>query len=296
VCTRLTLIVIVAIVLAGSAIAPCWADSTTFTKHVENREKGKVAVYLEALRRRVGLTGPHEASVPAQDKNAEIQRATTIGGQDPEEYKLQLAQWQRRLDALCGSDNLIPTQTDLYNQYCIPADPLDPADPTSAAAVPRLSPALLGGLAVAELTMPTPVPQIGPPPEINEWNMAAVGYPLWLWTEDTTAMSSSASVMGETVMLTARRTGVSFHMGDGNSVTCPRTTRWTSAVAPEHESPTCGYRYTKASLPEGNYQVVAVAEWEVTWSVLGETGMIPIQKAASTELPVGQLRSVITGR
>ncbi len=255
-----------------------------------------IAASLEIFRSRAGSGYPNDQYRAAGSNNSRSTTATSIGGQDPEEYKQQLEQWQRRLEALCGNDSLSPTQTDLYNLYCVPADPLDPADPTSVAGVPRPSPALLGGLAVAELTMPTPVPQVGPPPEINEWNMAAVGYPLWLWTDDTTTMSSSASIMGETVALTARRTGVSFHMGDGNSLTCQGTTAWTKAVDPEHESPTCGYRYTKASLPEGNYQVVAVAEWEVTWSVLGETGMIPIQKAASTELPVGQLRSVITGR
>jgi hypothetical protein len=41
-------------------------------------------------------------------------------------------------------------------------------------------------IAVARLQLPTVAPGIGPSPDLNRWNMAAVGYPLWLWADGPT--------------------------------------------------------------------------------------------------------------
>jgi hypothetical protein len=41
-------------------------------------------------------------------------------------------------------------------------------------------------MAVARLQLPTIAPGIGPSPDLNPWNMAAVGYPLWLWADGPT--------------------------------------------------------------------------------------------------------------
>lgn len=152
---------------------------------------------------------------------------------------------------------------------------------------------VLGTQAVTHLKLPTAIPTIGPDPAANEWNMVAVGYPIWLSVPGTPMMNTSASVQGYTVTLAAQRTGITFSMGDGGSVSCTTTTPYATAGAPGQESPDCGYRYQKASKP-GRYRVVATSTWDVTWSVLGESGVIPVTKVGGTNLTVGELEAVIT--
>ena len=48
---------------------------------------------------------------------------------------------------------------------------------------PQISPQQAAIIAVARLRLSPPKPVIGPSPEINEWDIAAVGYPYWLWAE-----------------------------------------------------------------------------------------------------------------
>lgn len=152
---------------------------------------------------------------------------------------------------------------------------------------------VLGTEAVTHLKLPTAIPTIGPNPAANEWNMVAVGYPIWLSVPGAPTMNTSASVQGYTVTLAARRTGITFAMGDGGSVSCTITTPYTTAGAPGQESPDCGYRYQKASKP-GQYRVVATSTWDITWSVLGESGTIPVTKVGGTSLTVGELEAVVT--
>ena len=126
-------------------------------------------------------------------------------------------------------------------------------------------------------------------PNNNEWKMLAVGFPIWLWTEGPTTMSTSASASGFTFQMTARWKSTTFHMGDGNTVTCSSMEKYPSSVKPGTPSPNCGYAYSKPSLPKGKYQVRAVADWEVTWSVAGFSGVLPAYNEASASIPIGEL-------
>ena len=101
--------------------------------------------------------------------------------------------------------------------------------------------------------------------------------------------------MGQIVSLSAKRNGLSFDMGDGHTVHCDATTPWSPSVEPGTPSPTCGYTYQQAAPPEG-YKVTAITSWDVTWSVLGHTGSVHIEKAGGQMLPVGELESVVTHR
>ena len=57
-------------------------------------------------------------------------------------------------------------------------------------------------------------------------------------------------------------------MGDGKTVSCSGDgDEWTKAVEPGSKSPTCGYTYTKPSLPKDSYTVAAITNWAVTWTV-----------------------------
>jgi hypothetical protein len=150
-------------------------------------------------------------------------------------------------------------------------------------------------IAVARLQLPTVAPGIGPSPDLNPWNIAAVGYPLWLWADGPTHVGPvSDSVGGLSVSLDAEVTNLTFRMGDGHEVTCAGTGRpWTAAVQPGTKSPSCGYSYTRPSLPDGSYKVRAIANWAVTWTSNGQSGVINVPVVDTTELPVGELQVLV---
>ena len=150
-------------------------------------------------------------------------------------------------------------------------------------------------IAVARLQLPTIAPGIGPSPDLNRWNIAAVGYPLWLWADGRTSVGPiSDSVGGLSVSLDAKVSSLTFRMGDGHSVTCPGVgQQWTTTVEPGAKSPSCGYSYTKPSLPNGSYTVAAIANWAVTWTSNGQSGVINVPAVDTTELSVGELQVLV---
>jgi hypothetical protein len=150
-------------------------------------------------------------------------------------------------------------------------------------------------MVVARLQLPTISPEIGPSPALNEWKMAAVGYPLWLSAGGRTHVGPVTDTAGGlTVSLDARVSKLFFRMGDGHVVRCVGTgRRWTASVKPGATSPTCGYRYTKPSLPKGSYTVTAVTIWSVRWTSNGASGVIVVPAVASTGLPVGELQVLV---
>ncbi len=170
----------------------------------------------------------------------------------------------------------------------------------AAAAVPGgpqifLTPEQVAYIAFARLHLEPLKPVIGPPPELNRWKMAAVGYPLWL-SGGGNAHPPAVwdQVFNLRVRLEARVKSVDFLMGDGNVVTCDGPgLPWTPAVKPGDRSPACGYQYAKPSLPEGNYTVTARTHWNVNWTINSQTGVIPMIQASSVELPVGELQVLI---
>lgn len=143
------------------------------------------------------------------------------------------------------------------------------------------------------LVLPDPTIRVGPDPSVNEWNMAVVGYPLWLWSDSPAVVSRTASRDGLSFTLTGRRTQVQFDMGDGTTLTCSEMTPFDSSVEPATPSPTCGHVYETASLPEGRYTIRATSTWSVTWSSLGFSGVLPGQTTTTRTLPVGELQSVL---
>lgn len=178
----------------------------------------------------------------------------------------------------------------LRNTYLLQC--LTPGMSVTDAPSPPPNPAVLGAEAVAQLTLPDATPKFGPDPSVNKWNMLAVGFPIWLWTDGQTQLTSSASVRGYTVTLVATRTLVQFSMGDGTTVSCTATAAYTPAVKPGTPSPNCGHVY-QLKPDSGSYRVAALASWNVTWSVLGQSGTIPITKGAARQLPIGELQAVV---
>ena len=104
---------------------------------------------------------------------------------------------------------------------------------------PQISPQQAAYVAVAQLRLTPPKPVIGPSPEINEWHMAAVGYPYWLWAEGNLDPAPvSTTVADLTVSLDAHLQSTTFDLGDGSRITCTDlSARWTPAVEPAAPSP-----------------------------------------------------------
>lgn len=157
---------------------------------------------------------------------------------------------------------------------------------------PQISPEQAAYAAVARLRLTPPKPVIGPSPEINEWKIAAVGYPYWLWADGNLDPAPvSTTVQDLTVRLDAHLQSTTFDRGDGTEISCTDlSARWSPAVEPGAASPACGHTYTKPSLPRGTYTITAYSTWAVDWSVNGVGGTIPLYQQASTTVPVGELQ------
>lgn len=173
----------------------------------------------------------------------------------------------------------------------VPCPSARPAGPTSGQI------RIAAAQAVASITLPPVDPLYGPHADLNPWHLVAVGYPLWLWTPDRGPIVTSVSSNGITIAITAVRSRTRFAMGDGATVACARTTPWTVAVPPGTPSPTCGYAYPAMNRVEGRgFTLVAVDDWDITWSALGLTGTAAMTQQASLPMPVGELQSLVTTR
>ena len=181
------------------------------------------------------------------------------------------------------------------NRPTAPAAPMFRTNTFSGPGNPAITAGQAAAIAVARLQLPTIAPGIGPSPNLNPWNMAAVGYPLWLWADGPTRVGPiSDSVAGLSVSLDATVSSLTFRMGDGHSVNCAGAGQpWTKSVQPGAKSPTCGYSYAKPSLPNDKYTVAAIANWAVTWRSNGQSGVINVPAVETTDLPVGELQVLV---
>lgn len=158
---------------------------------------------------------------------------------------------------------------------------------------PQINLSAVARTLVVRLQLPDPTPQIGPDPSVNEWKMAAVGYPLWLWTGGPRTVTSQMRAHGVTFTLRATWLSTDFDMGDGHRVTCTSTSAYTTQVKVGAKSPDCGYTYLTSSLPKGNYTVTATTNWRISWSALGQSGSLPGSYSGSRSLPVGELNALV---
>jgi hypothetical protein len=101
--------------------------------------------------------------------------------------------------------------------------------------------------------------------------------PTWLWINpaEWVPQSKTATVPGESVTATATPVSVTWHPGDGSTVTCQGAgTPYTSADNPASPSPDCGHTYTTSSAghPGGAFTATATITWDVTWHGAGGAG------------------------
>ena len=148
----------------------------------------------------------------------------------------------------------------------------------------------------AQLKLPNPTPRFGPDPSVNEWNMLAVGFPIWLWTDRPTTVSTTAHHDGLDFTLTATWTSTTFTMGDGHTKTCTATTIRSKTVKPATKpSPTCGYVYQTKSKTGHPYTVTANTHWRIDWTTNGYQGTFTHTYTGNRTLEIGELQSLING-
>lgn len=168
-----------------------------------------------------------------------------------------------------------------------------PRSNSSSRQVPQISEQEAAQIASNQLDLTVPELKFGPDWKSNEWQMMAVGYPLWVWTDKSTALQTTRTIAGMTISLSASPPTLRVDYGDGTTQYCATTTPYTWEAwqkAANHESPTCGHTYLK----KGDYPVTVTATWQVKWSGPGHSGTIPVTLTSSAAtIPIGELESVL---
>ena len=167
------------------------------------------------------------------------------------------------------------------------AVPLPAPDGTPAAA----DPAVLAAQAVARLSVPAPAVTISPHPSDNQWQVSAVGLPLWVWADDPGPVTSTVTEQGINIVMQASRGTVTFDWGDGTSSVCNQMRPRPTNLDPLTPSPDCGHTY----LRRGDYTITATAGWAVTWQALGQSGTLPLSTRATSAIPVREFQSLVVG-
>ena len=109
----------------------------------------------------------------------------------------------------------------------------------------------------------------------------------------------TATVPGESVTATATPVSVTWHPGDGSTVTCQGAgTPYTSADNPGSASPDCGHTYTTSSAgqPGGAFQATATITWDITWRGAGGAGGVlpPLFTTAVAAFQVAESQALDT--
>jgi hypothetical protein len=161
----------------------------------------------------------------------------------------------------------------------------------------RVNPATMAERAERYLPLPAPSVSTSPPPD----RLLVVGLATWLWVDPSTwrPLSSTASVAGVSVTVTAVPERVTWQMGDGTTLVCRGPGRpYNPALSDEQQSTDCShiYRHTSAGEPDQTFEIIATTEWHVTWTVSGAAGGgdLGVVRRTSPPLPVrvGEVQAV----
>ncbi|MDN5766084.1 MAG: hypothetical protein L0H96_09500 [Humibacillus sp.] len=97
------------------------------------------------------------------------------------------------------------------------------------------------------------------------------------------------------VTVTAVATGVTWDMGDGQTVTCDGPgTKYDTAEYGWADSPDCGYKYTQTSTdqPGGRYPLTATATWAIIFS--GDfAGTDTVATTSTTNVAIGEYQAIV---
>lgn len=128
-----------------------------------------------------------------------------------------------------------------------------------------------------------------------------VGLPVWMWTANPSPatvgpLSTSATTGPVTVTAKASLDEIDWSMGDGQSVVCHGAGTPYSPSFGNIMSPTCGYRYTRASTSTagGVYHVAARSHWTITWAGGGAAGTVHLDFTSRAQVQIRELQVVVT--
>ena len=122
-----------------------------------------------------------------------------------------------------------------------------------------------------------------------------VGVPTWMWLDDGTVdtISASAEVPGLSVSATAQATRHVWDMGDGTApIVCTGAgTPYDTTRPPAGQSTDCRHTYQDA----GTYTVTATTTWAIDWSAsTGEAGTLAdADRASTTSVTVIESQAVV---
>lgn len=156
---------------------------------------------------------------------------------------------------------------------------------------PAVDPATLARQAITQMNLSAIT--VGIVPDPLPGRIGIIGMPTWLWadapTESTVGpITRTAAAAGNAVTATATVKRIVWNMGDGSSVTCTGPgTRYEDRYG-KSSSPTCGYTYTR----QGVYTVTATSYWDVAWTGMGQSGVIPLNFSRSVSITMGEIQVV----
>ncbi|HEY3141074.1 MAG TPA: hypothetical protein VGJ86_08085 [Acidimicrobiales bacterium] len=146
-----------------------------------------------------------------------------------------------------------------------------------------------------EVPLVFPEPHTSPPPDAPQF----VGFPVWLWVDDTVwrSFEAHASLAGISVSVTAQPKIVQWNMGDGASVSCAGPgTAWASGQSGRASDCSHVYQFVSDRRPGGVYATQVTVVWSVAWSAsTGEGGGLPdASRTTDFSLDVGERQAVVT--
>jgi hypothetical protein len=122
-----------------------------------------------------------------------------------------------------------------------------------------------------------PLAQVGMSPPEGRDQM--VNVPTWLWVDNWAPVTTSATLRGVTVTVTATPQSVTWDMGAGDPpVVCGAGRRYDPARPDNEQQTDCSYTYRRSSFgqPDERFGGTATMRWAVTWtSSAGESGVLP---------------------
>jgi hypothetical protein len=132
-----------------------------------------------------------------------------------------------------------------------------------------------------------PDPHTAPPPDAQ-----LVGFPVWLWVDDTVwrDFQASASLAGITVTVVATPKTTRWVLGDGASLSCGPGTPWSPGSGGHSD---CEHVYQYAS---DHYAARVTVVWSVSWSAsTGQSGTLPdASRSTGFAMEVGERQAVIS--
>lgn len=161
---------------------------------------------------------------------------------------------------------------------------------------PPVDPRRLAAMARSRLPLPLPVARTSPAGE------QTVNLETWMWVENWTDQTRTASAGGVTATVTARPVRQVWSFGvPGETKVCTGAGKpYDLSLQPWQQSTTCGYtfRHSSATQPHAVYKVTASLVWHITWSsnigAAGDLGFVT--RTTNIPMSVAEHQALIVNR